>query len=92
MWELSVELIGFVVVLSAAVVQLGLEHFWRERAPRLRRRWVYILGVLVIVGAVANQIGTWQTNAEEREERERIETAAKAREQQARRERQQISA
>ena len=92
MFELSVELIGLAVVLGAAVIQLCLEHFWRERPAQLRRRWAYILGVLVIAGAVANEIGAWQTQAEEREERGRVEGTAKAREQQARRERQEISA
>ena len=92
MWEFSVGLIGLAVVLGAAVVQLCLEHFWRERPARLRRRWAYILGLLVIAGAIANEIDTRQRQAEEREERERIEFAATAREQQARVERQEISA
>ena len=92
MWELSVELIGLAVVLGAAVVQLCLEHFWQERPAQLRRGWAYTLGVLVIAGAIANQIGTWQRQAEERDERERVELAAEAREQQARQERQEISA
>ena len=91
MWEFSVGLIGLAVVLGAAVVQLCLEHFWRERSARLRRRWAYILGVLVIAGAIANELDTWQRQAEEREEREQIELAASARERQARLERQEIS-
>ena len=52
----------------------------------------YILGLLVIAGAIANEVDTQQRQAEEREERERIELAATAREQQARLERQEISA
>ena len=90
MW--IVELIGLALVLTAAVVQLCLEHFWRERPAQLRSRWVYLLAVLVIAGALANEIGAWQTRAAVREERERIERTAKEHEQLARRERQEISA
>ena len=90
-WELSAELIGLLVVLSAAVIQLCLEHFWRGRPEKHRRRWVYVLTVLVIVGAIANKFGDWQTREEEREERERIERTTKERELLAQRERQEIS-
>lgn len=92
MWEWGAELIGLLVVLSAAVVQLCLEHFWREQPVQLRRRLAYLLAVLVIAGAVANKIGAWQTQVEEHEERERTERIAKEREQLAQRERQEISA
>ena len=91
-WELSLGLVGLFLVLGAAVVQLCLEHFWRERPARLRRQWAYILGLLVIVGAMANELDTRQRQAEERKGRERVEQIANAREQQARRERQEISA
>ena len=45
----------------------------------------------MIAGAIANGIGTWNTRASESEDRERIERIAKDREQQAQRERQEIS-
>lgn len=91
MWGWSVELIALVVVLSAALVQLFLQYFYREVPTRSRRRWTYILVVLVIAGAIANGIGSWRTHVDQKEARERIERAASEREQQARKQRQEIS-
>ena len=92
MWELSIETIGLVVVVIAALIQTGLDYFWGERPDRLRRRWACILVVFIIAGAIANIVGDRQSQAKEREERERIERAANEREQQATEERQEISA
>ena len=91
MWELSVELIALAVILTAALVQLSLEHFWPKEPTWRRRCWTYILVVFVIAGAIANGIGAWQTHVNQTEARERIERAGKEREQQAQKERQEIS-
>ena len=91
MWELNVELIALVVILTAALVQLYREHFSPNEPAWRRRRWTYILVVLVITGAIANGIGAWQTHVNQNEARERLERTVKEREQQARKERQEIS-
>lgn len=91
MWEWSIELIALVVVLTAALVQLFLQYFCHEVPTKSRRRWTYVLVVLVIAAAMANGIGSWRTHVDQSETRERIELAAKEREQQARKERQEIS-
>lgn len=91
MWGWSIELIALVVVLSAALVQLFLQYFYREAPTASRRRWTYILVALVIAGAIANGIGSWRTHVDQKEARERIEQTTNEREQQARKERQQIS-
>ena len=87
MWELDIGLIGFVVVLGAAVVQVALEYFFGERSPESRRCLAYILGALVIVGALANEWDDRQKQTEERQERQRVEQEAKDREEQAQKDR-----
>ena len=82
MWELSVELIALAVILTAALVQLSLAHVWPKKPAWRRRRWTYVLVVLVIAGAIANGIGAWQTHVNQSEARERIERAGTEREQQ----------
>ena len=90
-WNLSIETLGLMVALMAALIQICLAYFWRERPENLRRVWACILAVLVIAGVITNYIGTRQLQSEERDERIRIEHAADEREQQAQEERREIS-
>ena len=71
MWELNIQTIGLVVVLIAAVIQICLELFWRERTDWLRFIWVCILALLIVAGAIANYIGTRKSQSELHEEQER---------------------
>lgn len=71
MWDPNIETIGLVVVLIAAVIQICLELFWRERTDWLRFIWVCILALLIVAGAIANYIGTRKSQAELREEQKR---------------------
>ena len=91
-WNLSIETIGLLVIVIAALIQICLDYFWGERPDRIRRRWACILFVLVLAGAVTNHIGNRISQADEREERERIERAANKQEKQATEERKEISA
>ncbi len=77
---MTLQLVALAVVLVAALVQLSLDHFWRERPESQRRRWARLLVGFVVVGALMNGVGIWL-----------VERSAKTREIQAQRERQAIS-
>ena len=91
MWELRFQMIALAVILTAGLVQLFLEYFLPKEPASSRRRWTYILILLVLAGAIANGIDTWQTHVNQSEARERLESTVNEREQQARKERQEIS-
>ena len=91
MWEMSFQMIALAVILTAALVQLSLEHFLPREPASRRRSWTYILIVLVLAGAIANGIGAWQTHVNQSDTRERLERTVKEREHQAQKERQEIS-
>lgn len=88
---MTLQLVALAVVLVAALVQLSLDHFWRERPESQRRHWARVLFWLIAVGALMNGVGMWLAHSSARDEQIRIERSAKAREMQAQRERQAIS-
>ena len=51
MWELRFQMIALAVILTAGLVQLFLEHFLPKEPASSRRRWTYILILLVLAGA-----------------------------------------
>ena len=88
----GIELFALAVVLSAAVIQLLLEYFRKEKPAKARKRWAYILTALVILGALGNGVGKWMTHTDTIEERKRLEQVTETRERTAQQERQVLSA
>lgn len=89
---MTLQFVALAVIVSASIVQLSLEHFWKDQPIALRRRWARFLIGLVVAGAVATAIATWQAHSSAREEQSRIERMAEEQESRARSERQAISA
>ena len=84
-------LIGLVIVVIGALIQLNLDYSLGKRLAARRQRKARILALLICVGAVTTGIGIWQTHVEDRENLDRVERAAEERERQAKKERQAIS-
>ena len=84
-------LIGLVIVVIGALIQLNLDYSLGKRLAARRQRKARILAVLICIGAVTTGISIWQTHVEDRENLDRVGRAAEERERQAKKERQAIS-
>ena len=91
MAELLLKLIGPVIPVVAALIQLGRESGWLSGGTLHGPRWTFALIGTIIVGGAFNSAMTWQTHQREERERERIERTTEGREQRARKERQEIA-
>ena len=90
MIELIPKLVGPLVILIVAMIQLGLENHWRDQ--RTRQRWTRILIGVMILSTILTGFDIWQTHDAEQKERDRIAKTTNEREIKAREERQEISA
>ena len=91
MMELVLKLMVPAVILIAALVQWGLDHWWNDRTIRVRRRWAFTLMGIIALGAVVNGVTTVHTHEQVRSERARTEEVTRQREQRARQERHEIA-
>ena len=89
--ELVLKLMVPAVILIAALVQWGLDHWWNDRTIRVRRRWAFTLMGIIALGAVVNGVTTVHTHEQVRSERARTEEVTRQREQRARQERHEIA-
>ena len=89
---MTFQLLALAVVLCAAIMQLSLEHFGRDRVSRRRLYAVYTLFGLIVAGALANGLATWHTHRTAEADRLRLERAAAEREERAQAERRAITA
>ena len=91
MTELLLKLIGPVIPVVAALIQLGRESGWLGRGTLRGQRWAFVLIGTIILGGFINSAMTWNTHENEKNERENDERASEEREQQAQKERQEIA-
>lgn len=91
MTELLLKLIGPVIPVVAALIQLGRESGWFGRGTLRGQRWTFVLIGTIILGGIINSSMTWRTHENERNEREKVERASEERERRAQKERQEIA-
>ena len=91
MAELLLKLIGPVIPVVAALIQLGRESGWLGSGTLRGQRWTFVLIGTIILGGIINSAMTWHTHEDERNEREKVEKASEDRERRAQEERQEIA-
>ena len=91
MTELLLKLIGPVIPVVAALIQLGRESGWFGRGTLRGQRWAFVLIGTIILGGIINSSMTWLTHENERNEREKVERMSDERERRAQKERQEIA-
>ena len=70
--ELALKIAAHMGILTIAAVGWGLEHKWKDRQTRARRRWAGLLFVLIIAGSIVSGGVTWHSHIGEQEQQQRI--------------------